>query len=84
MSMSVADQFVAEGIVIGEAKGKAEGEAIGEAKSIIRTLTKRFQTVSPTITEKVHGLTDLAEIERLADFAYDCQTLGEFEEALNK
>ena len=80
MSMSVADQFVAEGIVIGKAEGKAEGEA----KSIIRTLTKRFQTVSPTITEKVHGLTDLAEIERLADFAYDCQTLDEFEAALNK
>ena len=45
----------------------------GEAKSI-----------SSTITEKVLALTDLAEIERLADFAYDCQTLDEFEKALNK
>ena len=72
MSTTLADQLY------------TEGEAKGEAKSIIRTLTKRFQTISPTITEKVHGLTDLVEIERLADFAYDCQTLDEFEAALNK
>ena len=62
----------------------AEGEVIGEAKSIIRTLTKRFQTVSSETTEKVLGLTDLGEIERLADFAYDCQTLHEFEVDLNR
>ena len=72
MSLTLADQLY------------TEGEAKGEAKSILRTLTKRFQTVSPTITEKIHGLTDLAEIERLADFAYDCQTLAEFETALYK
>ena len=72
MSLTLADQLF------------AEGEAIGEAKSIIRTLTKRFQTVPPATTEKVLGLTDLGEIEHLADFAYDCQTLHEFEVALNR
>ena len=72
MSLTLADQLF------------AEGEVIGEAKSIIRTLTKRFQIVPPETTEKVLGLTDLVEIERLADFAYDCQTLDEFEIALNR
>ena len=58
------------------------GETRNEAKSIIRTLTKRFQIVSPTITEKVHALTDLHTLDTLADFAYDCQSLAEFEAAL--
>jgi hypothetical protein len=62
----------------------SEGVAEGVAKSIIRTLTKRFHTVSSVTTDKVLGLTDLVEIERLADFAYDCQSLDEFEQALGK
>jgi len=65
-------------------EGKIEGVIEGEAKSIIRTLTRRFQIVSPTIAEKVLELTDLADVERLADFAFDCQSLDEFEEALSK
>jgi len=72
------------GLEAAKDEGREEGEAIGEAKSIIRTLTKRFQTASQATTEKVLGLTDLAEIEHLADFAYDCQSLDEFEEVLNR
>jgi predicted transposase/invertase (TIGR01784 family) len=72
------------GLEAAKEEGKAEGKIEGEAKSIIRTLTKRFQTISPVTTEKVLELTDLAEIEHLADFAYDCQSLAEFEEALGK
>jgi len=79
LGMNAAKQ---EGLTEGEAKGKAEGEAKGKAESIIRTLTKRFQTVSPIINETVLGLTDLEELERLADFAFDCQTLDEFEKAI--
>ena len=71
-------------VPFGYVLGEAEGEARGEAKSIIRTLTRRFQIVSPTITEKVFELTDLADVERLADFAFGCQSLDEFEDALNK
>ena len=81
-------ELMAEGEVIGFGKGEVigceKGEVMREAKSIIRTLTKRFQTVSPTTNEMVFAISDLDELERLADFAYDCQSLAEFETALNK
>jgi len=63
---------------------KDEGEAIGEAKSIIRILTKHFGDVSPTIREKLYAIHDLDVLSQLTDVALDCQSLAEFEAALNK
>jgi predicted transposase/invertase (TIGR01784 family) len=80
----------AEGEAIGIEKGRAEGEAIGiekgevkrESKAILRTLNKRFQQIPPQIENKLLTITDLEQLEKLADFAYDCPTLDEFEKAL--
>lgn len=51
----------AEGKTEGKTEGKAEGKAEGEAKVIIRILTRRFQTVSPSIRE---ALLALANVEK--------------------
>ena len=73
-----------KGEAIGIEKGEVIGEAKGEAKAILRTLTRRFNTVSNTLENKLFVMTNLDELERLADFAYDCETLAEFENALSK
>jgi predicted transposase/invertase (TIGR01784 family) len=76
----------AKGRAEGEAKGRAEGLAEGEAKGkkngILRTLTKRFNTVPAAMAADVNALTDVAEIEKLADLAFDCKTLDEFGKAM--
>jgi hypothetical protein len=53
-----------------------------EVKSILRTLTKRFKKVPKRIEKSLMSIADLEQLEKLADFAYDCETLGEFEKAL--
>ncbi|MDR3111046.1 MAG: DUF4351 domain-containing protein [Planctomycetaceae bacterium] len=47
-----------------------------------RTLTKRFNTVPAAMTADVNALSDVAEIEKLADLAFDCKTLDEFGKAM--
>ena len=66
----------------GHAKGRAEEAFEREAKAVIRTLTKRFQSVPQSLEERIHAITDLQRLEKLADFAFDCKTLDEFGESL--
>ena len=77
----------AKGKAEGEAKGKAEGlvegEAKGEVRAIIRTLTKRFNQQPPkALEEKLLAMTDLEQLDKLAEFAFDCDSMAEFETAL--
>jgi hypothetical protein len=59
-----------------------DGMMYSEVKSIIRTLRKRFQIFSPSLFETLFSLRDLEKLEHLADFAFDCTTIDEFEQAL--
>jgi len=45
-------------------------------------LTKRFQSVPKPLKEQIRAITDFERLEKLADFAFDCQTVEEFEEVL--
>ncbi|MDR1382724.1 MAG: DUF4351 domain-containing protein, partial [Planctomycetaceae bacterium] len=74
MSVSVLDQLVEEGFEQGEVKR--------ESKAILRTLNKRFKQVPKKIEKRLFAITNLEKLENLADFAYDCTTLAEFEKAL--
>jgi predicted transposase/invertase (TIGR01784 family) len=68
----------AEGRAEGRAEGKAEGRVEGKAESIVLTLSRRFNNVSQEIQGKLLGLRDIDQINDLANFAYDCQSLDEF------
>ncbi|GHS93821.1 hypothetical protein FACS1894107_12690 [Planctomycetales bacterium] len=59
-------------------EGEAKGIVKGEVKGILRTLAKRFTTIPATLQEKVSALTDMAAIDRLADLAFDCESVDEF------
>ena len=60
------------------------GKAEGKAELILHILTKRFKIVPLLVEEKLLALTNLDKLAQLADFAIDCQTLAEFENALQK
>jgi predicted transposase YdaD len=78
-----AQELMAEGFV----KGREEGEAAGIEKGIetlLRILTKRLGDVPPALRENLHAIHDLDVLGQLTDVALDCQSLEEFEQALNK
>ena len=69
-------------LLYAERKGHAEGAIEREAKAVLRTLTKRFQSVPRPIEERILAIADLERLEKLAEFAYDCQSLAEFAAAV--
>jgi hypothetical protein len=86
MSLSAFDQLIEEGIEKGIEQGIEQGieKGIeqGIKQAILRTLSKRFKGVPSKIEKRILSIADLEKLEELADFAYDCVTLGEFEKAL--
>jgi len=79
---TLVEIFMEKGIKQGLEKGMEKGAIEREAKAIIRTLTKRFKTVPAPLEEQVRAIADLERLEKLADFAYDCESLEEFGKAL--
>ena len=55
----------------GFAQGIEQGAIERETKAILRTLTKRFQSVPRSLEAYVHAVTDLERLEHLADFALE-------------
>ena len=73
---TAADQFIEEGIVIGEARGKAE--------AIVTFLRVRFGKVPKTTKTAVISITNLKTLEKLNKLAASCRSMAEFENALQK
>ena len=55
----------------------AEAETKAEAKTIIRFLTRRFKYVPETVCDKLYSLTDIDQLDRLADMVADCDSIDE-------
>jgi predicted transposase YdaD len=66
-----------EGVQIGRQEGvqigRQEGVQLGEAKLLIRQLSRRFGTLSPSQQERIVAL-PLAELERLGEALLDWQS----------
>ena len=67
---------------LGMSSSRAEGEAKGAARTIIRFLTRRFGVVAPSLEGKLYELMDIDQLDRLFDFAQDCNSLEEIERAI--
>lgn len=72
-----SERFKLDAEAYGDAR-EARGKAEGRMELLLRILTKRLGPLPEELTAKISGLTDLAEIERLADVALDVPTLDEF------
>ncbi|MDR2704155.1 MAG: DUF4351 domain-containing protein [Planctomycetaceae bacterium] len=64
-------------------KWRVEGNAEGEAKSIIRILSRRLESPSMSLQDKIRSIQDIDKLDELTDFALTCVSLDEFETALN-
>ena len=63
-------------------EGEAKGNMEGRAKILLNILAKRFQAVPESLAARILAATDLAHLEKLADFALDCESLDAFSEML--
>ena len=60
-----------------------KGEIKGEIKSILRILKKRFPMMIPQQSEEIiREITDLEQLGKLTDYAFDCESIEEFRKAL--
>ena len=57
-------------------------ERRGRAETLLRILTKRFSSVPESLRARIHTVTDLEHLEKLVDFALDCESLEAFSEML--
>ena len=53
-------------------------------ETLLRILTKSFGEVTPTVRDKLHAIHDVDLLGQLTETAWDCQSLTEFEAAMNK
>jgi predicted transposase/invertase (TIGR01784 family) len=53
-------------------------------ENLLRILSKNFGEVPPAIRDRLHAIHDFHILRQLTDVAWDCQSLEEFETALNK
>jgi len=87
MIKTIFDEKYEAGVAIGIEKGiekERNAWTTDKFETLLRILTKRFGDVPPTIREKLHTIQDLDVLGQLTDVALDCQSLDEFEKALNK
>jgi len=66
------------GMDTSKAEGKVEGLSEGEARTIVRQLIRRFGAIPSSLEEKLYGISDIDQLDRLADSVIDCQSLEEF------
>ena len=84
MMPTIAQMFIDRGIEQGIELGLTQGEAKGKVELILLILTKHFKTVPQLVQDRLLALTDLQELNQLADFALDCNSMAEFKNALRK
>ena len=84
-------ELMAIGRVEGREEGRVEGRveernlwATDKVETLLRILTKRLGEVSPNVRSKLNLINDRAVLGELTDYGLDCQTLAEFEAALDK
>jgi len=67
-----------------ELSAEKKGREEERIENLLQVLAKRVGKVPPTVRDKLLAIHDLGVLRQLMDVAWDCQTLGEFEEALSK
>lgn len=79
---TIAQIFINKGKAEGRVEGEARGKVEGTVKSVLLILRKRFRKVPRPLKERILAITNLRRLEKLAVFAFDCETLEEFSESI--
>ena len=87
MIKTIFEEKYEAGVAHGEATGfeKASNAwATDKIENVLQILTRRLGNVTPTVHDRMYTIHDLNVLGSLTEVAWDCQTLAEFEQALNK
>ena len=78
MTEMIKNEFILEGIAIGEARGELKGKI----HAILTFLQAKFHDVPDEIVTKLNKRTDPTALESLAILAAQCDSLDAFADAL--
>jgi len=78
MIETVRNEFVLQGYEI----GKAQGELKAKVEAILTVLRINFGRIPSAISEELNRRTDPIALESLLELAAQCDSLGEFSDAL--
>jgi len=71
--------LIAEGVAIGEAKGRAEEKTATAREIILESLREKFGKVPKHIERTINQMNDPIALKSLAVRTANCKTLAEFE-----
>ena len=69
----IYQDILQKGITQGEQRGLQQGLQQGEAKVLIRLLSRRFGSISPTVEEKIRSLS-ISQLEELTEAQFNFTT----------
>jgi len=75
-------QFIAQGEVRGEAKGRAEERIVAKAETVLTLLQTKFHRVPKGTEKAIRQMTDPIALDSLAAHILGCGSMAEFAEAL--
>ena len=82
------DDYIRQGVLIGEARGEARGEVRGEIRGIALALQDlleaRFGLLPPSVTSCIASSSDATALRKLTLAAYHAETLQDFIEQMQK
>ena len=82
------DEYIRQGVLIGEARGREEGEACGKAEGLGLALRDflelRFGPLPPSVTSRIVGFSDAEALRKLTLSAYQAESLQAFLAQLQK
>ena len=78
------DEYVQQGVLIGEAQGEARGEAKGLGFALRDFLEVRFGRLPVSVASRIAALSDAAVLRKLTLSAYRAESLQAFVDQLPK
>ena len=78
------DEYIKQGMLIGEARGEARGKAEGLRLALQDFLEARFGNLPPFVTSSLASSSDPTTLRKLTLFAYRAESLQAFIEQLKK
>jgi len=78
------DDYIRQGVLIGETRGEARGEIRGIALALQDLLEARFGLLPPSVTSCIASSSDATALRKLTLAAYHAETLQDFIEQMQK
>jgi hypothetical protein len=82
MASIIGKSILEEGYKLGHIEGRIEGRIENEIHCLLLLLSKNFGKVPESLENRLKKINNLDQLEKLLIFAFDCQSIEEFEKEL--